>query len=220
VSDFAAAAPLSRTLVYEGAPPTTAGMAVGLFGGTFNPAHEGHRLVSDTALRRLRLDRVWWVVTPGNPLKSHADLPSQAERMRAAADFADDPRVCVTGFEARIGTRYTIDTIAWLKSRREDVNFVWLMGADNLRQLHRWRGWREIAAAMPMAIVDRPGATLSGPLGRAGRALDAWRVPETQARALAWMEPPAWTLLHGPRSNLSSTELRRRAAEKRAAARA
>jgi nicotinate-nucleotide adenylyltransferase len=194
-------------------------MTVGLFGGSFNPPHEGHRLVSDTALRRLRLDRVWWVVTPGNPLKSQAELPPQPTRMRWAADLADDPRVCVTGFEARIGTRYTIDTISWLARRREDVRFVWLMGADNLRQLHQWRGWRQIAAAMPMAIVDRPGASLSGPLGRAARALQPWRAPESQARALPWTPPPAWVLLHGPRSNLSSTELRRRAAEKRAAAR-
>lgn len=202
----------TRTPVYAGLPPCAPGMTIGLFGGSFDPPHEGHRLVSDTALRRLRLDKVWWIVTPGNPLKSTSGRPSQEQRMRAAAAFIDDPRVAVAGFEALIGTRYTIDTIDWLKRRRAEARFVWLMGADNLRQFPRWKGWREIAAAMPMAVIDRPGASLAGPMGHAGQALGRWRVPESQARALAWRAPPAWVLLHGPRSNLSSSELRRRAA--------
>lgn len=205
---------MSRTPIYRGPPPSAPGMAIGLFGGSFDPPHQGHRLVSDTALRRLRLDRVWWIVTPGNPLKSVAGRPGQIERMQAAAAFIDDPRVAVTGFEAAIGTRYTLDTIAWLKARRRGVRFVWLMGADNLRQFPRWKGWRAIAQAMPMAVVDRPGASLAGPLGHAGQTLKPWRRPETQAPALAWTSPPAWMLLHGPRSNLSSTELRRRGATK------
>ena len=209
----------TRTPVHRGLPPFAPGMAIGLFGGSFDPPHEGHRLVSDTALRRLRLDRVWWIVTPGNPLKSTSGRPSQGERMRAAADFVDDPRVAVTGFEALIGTRYTLDTIRWLKAHAEGARFVWLMGADNLRQFPRWKGWRDIAGAMPMAVIDRPGASLAGPMGQAGQALAAWRVPESQARALAWRAPPAWVFLHGPRSSLSSTQLRRRAGEKRAAAR-
>lgn len=201
----------SRTPIYRGLPPSAPGMAIGLFGGSFDPVHEGHRLVCDTALRRLRLDRVWWIVTPGNPLKSTDGRPDQMTRMRAAAAFLDDPRVAVTGFEARIGTRYTIDTLRWLTARRDDVRFVWLMGADNLRQFPRWKGWRAIAQAMPIAVIDRPGASLAGPLGHAGQALAAWRAPEAEAGALAWMRPPVWTLLHGPRSNLSSTQLRRRA---------
>jgi nicotinate-nucleotide adenylyltransferase len=195
-------------------------MAIGLFGGSFDPPHEGHALVSDMALRRLRLDRVWWIVTPGNPLKATQGRPSQMERMQAAARLIDDPRVAVTGFEALIGTRYTAKVLAWLRRRRDDVDFVWIMGADNLRQLHQWKDWRSIADSTPMAIVDRPGATLSGPLGRAGRALAAYRVPESQAATLAWRAPPAWTLLHGPRSALSSTELRRRAAAAASADRA
>lgn len=202
----------TRTPVYAGLPPSAPGMAIGLFGGSFDPPHEGHRLVSDTALRRLRLDRVWWIVTPGNPLKSVCGRPSQDERMRTAADFVDDPRVAVTGFEAGIGTRYTIDTINWLRRRREDVRFVWLMGADNLRQFPRWKGWRDIARALPMAVIDRPGASLSGPLGHAAQTLARWRLPESQGRALAFRAPPAWVLLHGPRSALSSTQLRRGAA--------
>ncbi|MBL8588040.1 MAG: nicotinate-nucleotide adenylyltransferase, partial [Methylobacteriaceae bacterium] len=183
-------------------PPSAPGMAIGLFGGSFDPAHEGHLMVCDMALRRLGLDRVWWIVTPGNPLKATEGRPSQAARMAAAAALIDDPRVAVTGFEARIGTRYTAQVLAWLTRRRSDVDFVWIMGADNLRQLHLWKDWRAIAAAMPMAIVDRPGATLSGPLGRAGRALAGYRVAESAAPTLARRAPPAWTLLHGPRSPL------------------
>jgi len=202
----------TRTPIFAGPPPAAPGMTIGLFGGSFDPPHAGHRLVSDTALRRLGLDRVWWIVTPGNPLKSVAGRPSQAQRMQAAARFIDDPRVAVTGFEALIGTRYTLDTIRWLTARRRGVRFVWLMGADNLRQLPRWKGWREISRALPMAVIDRPGASLAGPMGQAGRTLARWRVPESKARALAWTTPPAWVLLHGPRSRLSSTELRRRAA--------
>lgn len=202
----------ARTPVYAGLPPSAPGMAIGLFGGSFDPPHEGHRLVSDAALRRLGLDRVWWIVTPGNPLKAAAGRPSQAQRMAAAARLADDPRVAITGFEAAIGTRYTIDALRWLKARRPGVRFVWLMGADNLRQFPRWKGWRAIAAALPLAVIDRPGASLSGPMGQAAQTLARWRLPESQACALARRAPPAWVFLHGPRSALSSTQLRRRAA--------
>lgn len=187
-------------------------MRIGLFGGSFDPPHAGHALVSDMALRRLRLDRIWWIVTPGNPLKSTAGRPAQAERMAACAALADDPRVAVTGFEARIGSAYTARMLRWLLARRPGVAFVWVMGADNLRQLHRWRDWRFIADALPMAIIDRPGASLSGPLGRAARILERNRAPEARAATLVGRAPPAWTLLHGPRSNLSSTQLRRKLA--------
>lgn len=200
---------MTRTPVYDGAPPSAPGMRIGLFGGSFNPIHDGHRLVSDTALKRLGLDRVWWLATPGNPLKSNGDLPPQGERMRLAARFLDDPRVAISGVETLIATRYTLETIRWLAARHPGVRFVWLMGADNLRQFSLWRGWRDIARLMPIAVIDRPGASLSGPLGRAARALGSWRVPEAQARALADMKAPAWTLLHGRRSVLSSTQLRR-----------
>lgn len=207
-------APPSRTPVYPGLPPAAAGMRIGLFGGSFDPPHRGHRLVSDTALRRLGLDRVWWLVTPGNPLKSTAGRPDQASRMRAVADFLDDPRAAVTGVETQIGTRYTLETIRYLVARRPDLRFVWLMGADNLRQFPRWKGWREIAALTPIAVIDRPGASLAGPLGQAAQTLARWRAPEEAAPALAAMRPPAWTLLHGPRSALSSTALRRDQAQR------
>ena len=136
-------------------PPTSPGLGVGLFGGSFNPPHEGHRLVAETALRRLGLDQVWWIVTPGNPLKSNSELPSQAERMALVRDLVGaDRRMVVTGIEAEIGTRYTEQTIRFLCSRLPQVNFVWLMGADNLADFHRWKNWRNIAGLVPMAIID------------------------------------------------------------------
>ena len=190
-------------------PPHTAGMTIGLFGGSFNPPHQGHRLVSLTALRRLRLDRVWWLVTPGNPLKQNADLPSMAERTRAAQRIAAHPRIQVTGIEAAIGTRFTHDTLTYLQRRCPGVAFVWIMGADNLEGFHRWQRWREIAAMLPIAIVDRPGATLRAAHARAGEYLARWRYDESDASILARAKPPAFIFLHGPRSELSSTALRK-----------
>ncbi|QFU15331.1 nicotinate-nucleotide adenylyltransferase [Microvirga thermotolerans] len=190
-------------------PVALPGMRIGLYGGSFNPAHAGHRLVSMLALKRLRLDRVWWIVTPGNPLKDIGELASTRERAREARRVAAHPRIDVTVFEEAIGARYTIDTLAYLARRHPGVRFVWIMGADNLAGFHRWRGWRRIAATMPFAVVDRPGWTLKAMSSRAAMALAAGRIPESAASALADLAPPAWVFLHGPRSFLSSTALRR-----------
>lgn len=185
------------------------GLRVGLFGGSFNPPHEGHLLVAQTALRRLQLDRIWWLVTPGNPLKETSGLPSQAERMAACrALVGHDPRIVITGLEAGIGTRYTEETIRFLRRHCSGVHFVWLMGADNLAGFHRWQRWPEIARAVPMAIIDRPGSTLKAVASPAARRLAASRVDETSAARLAGMRPPAWLFLHGRRSSQSSTQLR------------
>jgi nicotinate-nucleotide adenylyltransferase len=183
-------------------------MRIGLMGGSFNPAHAGHRLVALTALRRLRLDRVWWLVTPGNPLKDNARLPPLAARIAAAQAVADHPRIDATGLEAALGTRYTHDTVEELARRCPGVRFVWIMGADNLLQFHRWQRWRDIAAALPIAVVDRPGATLTAPGAPAAVALAGRRLREADAAALPLARPPAWVFLHGPRSPLSSTRLR------------
>jgi nicotinate-nucleotide adenylyltransferase len=183
-------------------------LRIGLFGGSFNPPHAGHRLVTLTSLRRLKLDRVWWIVTPGNPLKDTRGLPPLPDRMAAARRLMPEPMVDITGFEAGIGTRYTLDTLRYLKRRCPGVRFVWIMGADNLVQFHRWQGWNEIARLMPIAIVDRPGATLKATSSCAARALGRRRLPEPDAQALA-SKPGRWTLLHGQRSTLSSTKLRR-----------
>ena len=190
-------------------PPVAPGMRIGLYGGSFNPPHAGHRHVSLMALKRLGLDRVWWIVTPGNPLKDTGELASTAMRVTEARDMADDPRIEVTAFEEEIGARYTVDTLAFLMRRYPGVHFVWIMGADNLAGFHRWRGWWRIARMMPIAVIDRPGWTLKAARSRSATALGAYRVDEGQARALPGMKPPAWVFLHGPRSHLSSTELRR-----------
>src|SRR3954471_9646721 len=190
-------------------PPGARGLRIALYGGSFNPPHAGHRHVSLMALRRLRLDRVWWIVTPGNPLKDTGELASTAMRVAQAKEIADDPRIDVTSFEEEIGARYTVDTLAYLKRRFPGVHFVWVMGADNLAGFHRWRGWRRIARMMPMAIIDRPGWTLKAMGSRSAVALSSGRVDEGMAPALAGLKPPAWVFLHGPRSHLSSTLLRR-----------
>jgi nicotinate-nucleotide adenylyltransferase len=189
-------------------PPCPAGLRIGLYGGSFNPPHAGHRHVSLMALHRLGLDRVWWLVTPGNPLKDHGGLPSTAERVAAARRLARHPRIAVTGFEEAIGARYTLDSLAYLTARCPGARFVWLMGADNLAGFHRWRGWGRIAELMPFAVIDRPGWTLRSTQGRAAVALRRYRIDETDAGLLAELAPPAWVFLHGPRSFLSSTVLR------------
>jgi nicotinate-nucleotide adenylyltransferase len=183
-------------------------MRIGLFGGTFDPPHAAHRAVSLIAMKRLGLDRVWWLVTPGNPLKDTRGLAPLDERIAAARALADHPRIDVTGVEAEIGARYTYDTLHYLVGRCPSVHFVWIMGADNLRSFHRWQNWRGIADLVPMAVVDRLGPSLYATAGVAGQALGRARIPEIQAKSLARRRPPAWVYLHGLKSPLSSTALR------------
>mgnify|MGYP000082409229 CR=1 FL=1 len=193
-------------------PPFAPGMRIGLFGGTFDPPHVAHVHVSEMALRRLGLDRVWWIVTPGNPLKNHAGLTPLAERIRQARALVHDPRIVVTDIEARIGTRYTFDTLRWLTERCPGVQFVWIMGADILAQLHRWQHWREIADLVPFAVIDRPGATFAATASPAAHALSRWRLKEQDACRLTDAGAPAFAILHGKRLNLSSTMLRKQRA--------
>ena len=190
-------------------PPFAAGMRIGLLGGSFNPPHEGHALITRLALRRLALDRVWWLVTPGNPLKSLTGLAALNARIEAARQLDVGPRVVVTDIEAQINSRFTYGTLRWLKRRAPGVHFVWIMGADNLGQFHLWRHWRSIADLVPIVVVDRPGSTLKAVSSPAGAALARWRAPERDATRFATMRPPALLFLHGPRSSLSSTALRR-----------
>lgn len=189
-------------------PPTQPGMKIGLFGGSFNPPHGGHFLVAETARRRLGLDRVWWIVTPGNPLKDHGHLRPIAERLEAVRRLAAGPAHIVTAFEAAHRIRYTADTVDIVLRRRPGVEFVWIMGADSMAGFHRWQDWRRIAASVPIAIVDRPGSTLSVLSAPLARAFAAHRLPEARASCLPRRDPPAWTFLHGPRSAVSSTTLR------------
>jgi nicotinate-nucleotide adenylyltransferase len=195
--------------VFVRLPSFGARQTIGLLGGSFNPAHEGHRLISEIALHRLGLNRVWWLVTPGNPLKSLTDLQALDARQEAARKIARDPRIDVADFEAAIGSRYTFQTLRFLHRRAPNVRFVWIMGADNLTQFHRWQHWREIAATTPILVIDRPGSTLRALSSPAALALQRWRRPERDARHFAAASPPAILFLHGPRSTLSSTALRR-----------
>ena len=194
-------------------PHAEPGMSIGLFGGSFNPPHEGHVHVALLALQRARLDRVWWMVTPGNPLKEHDGLPSLEKRIALCRKMIRHPKVEITGFEAMFGTNYTEETLRRLIEIRPHLRFVWVMGADNLADFHRWQNWRQIAAMMPILIVDRPGSTLSYRSAPAAIALSRYRVDESDAPLLASLEPPAWCFVHGPRSSVSSTALRRAAAQ-------
>lgn len=190
-------------------PPFAPGMRVGLLGGSFNPPHEGHALITRLALNRLALDRVWWLATPGNPLKSLTGLAALKARMEAARRLDVGPRVVVSDIEAQIDSRFTYDTLLWLNRRAPSVRFVWIMGADNLRQFHLWRHWRRVADLVPIVVVDRPGSTLKAVSSPAGEALARFRIPERDASRFAAMKPPALLFLHGPRSGLSSTALRK-----------
>jgi nicotinate-nucleotide adenylyltransferase len=192
-------------------PPYAApGQAIGLLGGSFNPPHVAHRMISEAALKRLGLDKVWWVVSPGNPLKRRAGTMPLGERMVLCRDVAKNPRIVVTDFEKDLQTPYTASTLAFLKARSPLVRFVWIMGADNLAAFDRWQRWREIFTMVPIVVVDRPGWRMKALASKAARAFAAARVPEADAAGLALRPAPAWTFLSGPLSHLSSTALRNR----------
>lgn len=189
-------------------PHVAPGMHVGLFGGSFNPPHAGHALVAEIALRRLRLQQLWWIVTPGNPLKDTHELAPLGERIRLSRAVATDPRIKVTAFEAAHDLRYTADTLQLVRARNPGVNFVWIMGADNLATFHKWQRWHDIAMTFPIAVIDRPGSTLAFLSSRMAKTFDYARVDEEDAPLLATLKPPAWTFIHGPRSSMSSTAIR------------
>ncbi|WP_275944903.1 nicotinate-nucleotide adenylyltransferase [Bradyrhizobium sp. dw_411] len=189
-------------------PLYTNGMRIGLLGGSFNPPHDAHRAISLFAIKRLKLDRVWWLVTPGNPLKDGGALRDLDERAEAAQRVANDPRIDVSCLESVIGTRYTVDTIEYLRRRASGLRFVWIMGADNLAQFHRWQNWRRIASEVPIAVIDRPPQSFRALAAPAAQALARYRLPENQAGRLADQRAPAWVFLTGMKLSLSSTGLR------------
>jgi nicotinate-nucleotide adenylyltransferase len=196
--------------VYRGLPPHGKGQAIGLFGGTFNPPHEGHRQASLFALRRLGLDQVWWMVTPGNPLKKNGSLPSLCARMHAAAEVAAHPKIAITGAEAIFRTRYTADLIQILRARDPATRFVWIMGSDSLTDFHRWENWQRLAASVPIAVVNRP-QSLAAPLSaRAAQGIGRYRIDADDSATLPGRAPPAWVFLIGPRTSASSTAIRSR----------
>lgn len=182
---------------------------IGLLGGSFNPAHEGHRTIAETARKRLRLDAVWLLVSPGNPLKPARGMARLERRLASARDVvAGNARLIATDLEARLGTRFTIDTIQRLRTRFPRVRFVWLMGADNLIQIPRWQFWRSIFRRVPVAVFPRPGFTRAALASQAARLFRSRFVPPARAGALRFATAPAWTLLPMREHPASATAIR------------
>lgn len=192
-----------------GFPLAFPGQRIGLFGGSFDPPHEGHVRFTLEALRRFRLDRVWWLVSPSNPLKTHGPAPLE-RRLVAARRLMHHPRVVITGIEAELGTRFTAETLAALRARYRGVRFVWLMGADNLAEFHRWQRWPEIMETVPVGVLARPGQRLAACLSPAARRYWWARLPSEAAPVLATRRPPAWCFLDMPMNPQSSTAIRAR----------
>jgi nicotinate-nucleotide adenylyltransferase len=186
------------------------GMKVGLYGGSFNPAHEGHAHVAETAKRRLGLDRVIWLVSPQNPLKGRHETADLAERMAGARALAEGRGMIVSDAETLLGSAYTIDIVRALKQRFPGVKFVWIMGADSLATFHRWRGWTQIMREVPVAVVSRPWISLKSRFAPAAVRFARYRWPATRALGLAGSKPPAWVFLFGRFNFQSSTALRER----------
>lgn len=183
------------------------GSVVGLFGGSFDPAHDGHVQVTRHALRHLALDQVWWLVSPGNPLKPRGPAPLEARLVRASA-MMQHPRVQITPVERDLGTRYSADTLAQMAHLYPDLRFVWMMGADNLAGFHHWEDWRRILHTVPIAVVARPGQQLRALSSVAARSAARARIPERAAARLGRMQAPAWCFLTIPMLDISSSRLR------------
>ncbi len=181
---------------------------VGLLGGSFNPAHGGHRHVSLLALQRLGLDAVWWLVSPQNPLKPESGMAPLADRLARARAVARHPRIRPTDIETRLGTRYTVDTVRALRRRWPHIRFVWLIGADNLLQLPRWHRWDMLFRLVPIAVFARHPYSLRALSGSAARRFATSRLPERAVRTLAGREPPAWAFLHIRVHPASATAIR------------
>lgn len=186
------------------------GMRVGLYGGSFNPVHDGHVHVAETALKNLRLDRVIWLVSPQNPLKSRHETAPLAERMAGVSARARGSAMIISDAETRIGSQYTIDTVRVLRARFPGVHFVWIMGADSLASFHCWRGWTQIMRELPVAVVSRPWAALKARTSPTARRFSHHRRPAREGPLLATMPAPAWVFLRGPFNFASSTAIRDR----------
>ncbi len=197
---------MSRTLSLPQAHP---GAVIGLLGGSFDPAHAGHVQITTAALQRFGLDRVWWLVSPGNPLKDHGPAPLD-DRMQAAKALMRHPRVDITDVEVRLRTRYTAQTLRALQLARPEVRFVWLMGADNLAQFHLWQDWEDIMHMVPVGILARPGQQLAGRMSKAARVFRAAQLPARNARLLGLQAAPAWCFVNLPLSEESSSAIRSR----------
>jgi len=198
-----------RGSMRQGFPIATPGMAIGLLGGSFDPAHDGHVRISEQALKRFGLDRLWWLVSPANPLKATGPAP-MAARLSHARALISDPRIIVSEIETGLGTRHTAQTLRKLRLLYPEVRFVWLMGADNLAQFHRWKDWRKILEMVPVGVLARPGARLSARCSKAARIYAGAHLREDASHALPHMRPPAWCFVNLPMIEISSTQIRAR----------
>ncbi|MEM6588816.1 MAG: nicotinate-nucleotide adenylyltransferase [Pseudomonadota bacterium] len=194
-------------------PLSRPGQFIGVLGGSFDPPHTGHVHISLEALRRFGLDQVWWLVTPGNPLKAKGPAPL-GERMAACDALLDHPRIWASDFEAQAGTRYTSESLAALQAARPGVRFVWLMGADNLAQFDQWKGWEEILHRVPVGVLARPGQRISARMSKAARVYAPFRIKGRASQLLARTEAPAWCFVNVPMRHISSTELRQKLKKK------
>ncbi len=204
----------ARTIVEQdryvnGSPVARSGQIIGLLGGSFDPPHSGHVHITKAALKRFGLDRVWWMVSPGNPLKANGPAPLE-QRMHAARALMRHPRVTVTDIEDHLGTRYTAETLFALRRRYPGVRFVWLMGADNLTQFHRWQDWRWIIENVPIGVMARPGDRIAARVSKTARIYAHAKLPKHAAHLLGQMPAPAWSFVNLPMSDLSSTAIRAR----------
>ncbi|KQI72321.1 nicotinate-nucleotide adenylyltransferase [Loktanella sp. 5RATIMAR09] len=190
-------------------PVARRGQVIGLLGGSFDPPHGGHVHISKAALKRFGLDRLWWLVSPGNPLKKNGPAPLP-DRMQAARAMMDHPRVTVTDIEAQLGTRYTAQTLMQLRRRYPGVRFVWIMGADNLAQFHRWQDWRWIIETVPIGVLARPGDRIAARMSKAAKVYARARIPGRAAHTLGRADAPAWAFVNLPMSGQSSTAIRKR----------
>ncbi|WP_289041257.1 nicotinate-nucleotide adenylyltransferase [uncultured Aliiroseovarius sp.] len=190
-------------------PYARPGQAIGLLGGSFDPAHQGHAHITREGLRRFGLDRVWWLVTPGNPLKANGPAPI-ADRMARAREVMQHPRVCITDIERRTGTRFTAETLQALQFLYPGVRFVWLMGADNLADFHRWERWEWIMENVPVGVIARPGDRVAARMSPAAKKYQDARLPGWKARLLPFATAPAWSLINVPMVDISSSQIRAR----------
>jgi nicotinate-nucleotide adenylyltransferase len=196
--------------VFAGAPPARAGMRIGIMGGSFDPPHKGHLHITEEAIKRLRLDAVWWLVSPGNPLKQQGPWPL-AKRLEQTMALVDDhPKIRVSALEQKLGSSYTAETLGYLTRRFPSTRFVWLMGGDNLVGIHHWRDWKRIFKLVPIAVLDRPGSRFKALASPAAHVFRSCRLPVRQAALLANAPPPRWTYMTIPLNQRSSTAIRQR----------
>lgn len=193
-------------------PPVSVDRSVGLMGGSFNPAHAGHRHIAEEALARLGLDEVWWMVSPQNPLKTADDMATFDSRFASACQMADHPSMRITGLEQVLGSTYTAETLRRVLKIYARTRFVWLMGADNLIQIPKWKDWPQIFHMVPVAVFARSTYSARAVSSAAAFRFDPYRIRERNARLLAYLEPPAWVFLHTRLHPASATAIRRSAA--------